>query len=327
MNHRPFGRDPYRVAEVGLGTWQLGNEWGPVSDENALAVLDEAVAQGVNFFDTADVYGLGRSESLIGRFLRDRAAKVFVATKLGRFPDPGWPRNFELETLRAHTEASLRRLGLEALDLTQLHCIPPEVLRDGEVFEHLRSLQREGKIRRFGASVESVEEGLLCLEQEGLSSLQVIFNIFRQKPADEFLGRARSRGVAVIVRLPLASGLLAGKYDASTTFSPEDHRTFNRDGAAFNVGETFAGLPFETGLELVSELRPLLPAGPPVARSAIRWCLDHDAVSVVIPGARRPEQVRENCAASADPPLGREVHARLRSFHDQKVRPHVRGPY
>ena len=327
MNSRSFGRTGERVGEIGLGTWQLGGtDWGEVDERQALDTLRAASAGGVNFFDTADVYGLGRSEELVGKFLRETRERVFVATKLGRFPAPGWPQNFSPAALRAHTEASLRRLGVEAVDLTQLHCIPTEVLRAGEVFEHLRALEREGKIRHFGVSVETNEEALLCLRQEGLASLQIIFNLFRQKPA-EFFQEAKARGVALVVRLPLASGLLAGKFTKETRFAATDHRSYNREGQSFNVGETFAGLPFEQGVELADALKPLVPEGMTMAQMALRWILDFDAVSVVIPGARNPAQARANLAASGVEPLGPELHARLREFYEARVAGNIRGPY
>lgn len=328
MNYRNFASTGFSASEVGLGAWQLGGaDWGDIDEASALRILQAAVESGTNFFDTADVYGLGRSETLIGQFLRQYRQPVFVATKLGRFPQPGWPANFTAAAVRQHTEASLRRLGVDALDLTQLHCIPAEVMRQGDVFESLRGLRQEGKIRAFGASVESMDEALLCLEQEGLASLQIIFNIFRQKPITTLFDRAREKNVALIIRLPLASGLLAGKYTKDTRFGEKDHRTFNRDGAAFNVGETFAGLPFETGVGLVEELRPLVPEGWTMAQLAMRWILDFDAVSVVIPGARTVEQARGNASASDLPPLSAELHDRLSRFYGERVHANIRGPY
>jgi len=325
VKYRTF--DNVKVSEVGLGCWQIGGEWGQVSDRHAEAIVHASLDAGVTFFDTADVYGLGRSETILGRVLASRSEKPFVATKLGRFPKPGWPANFTLAAMRGHTEASLKRLGADVLDLTQLHCIPTDVFREGAVFDHLRTLRDEGKIHRFGASVESMDEALLCLEQEGLASLQIIFNIFRQKPITALFEQARRRGVALIVRLPLASGLLAGKFKQDSTFAADDHRTYNRDGQAFNVGETFAGLPFEKGLELVETIRPLAPAGITMAQMAMRWILDHPEVTVVIPGATRVEQAKGNAACSDLPPLSADLHEQLRRVHDQQVAPHIRGPY
>ena len=291
MHKRTFATGPETVGEVGLGCWQIGgDQWGDVPSSDAMSTLHAAANAGTTFFDTADVYGAGRSETFVGEFLRERKEPLFVATKLGRFGDPGLPGNCEPAVMRRHTEASLKRLGVESLDLTQLHCVPQDILERGEVFELLRALQAEGKIKRWGASVESTAEAKLCLAQQGLASLQVIFNIFRQTPATAIFDECLAKKVAVIVRLPLASGLLAGKYTPKTEFAANDHRSFNRDGAKFNVGETFAGLGFEKGLELVDEFRTILPAGTAMAPFALKWCLMHPAVTVIIPGARNPEQ-------------------------------------
>ena len=327
MKHRIFGPTGRRVSEVGLGCLQLGANWGEVTAADALATLFTAYESGVTFFDTADVYGDGRSERLVGEFLRDTRAPVFVATKLGRRGDPGWPANFTPAAMRRHTEDSLQRLGVPALDLTQLHCVPLEELRRGEVFATLRELQREGKIKAFGASVETVEEALVCLEAPGLASLQFIFNIFRQKAVDQLLPRVRAKGVAFVVRLPLASGLLAGKYTAATQFPESDHRHFNRDGQSFNVGETFAGLPFAKGVELAESLRGYVPPGLNMADFALRWCLDYEGITTVIPGARNPAQARGNVRASDLAPLPMLLHAKLRRFYDEQVAAHIRGPY
>lgn len=327
MKTRRFAGVP--VSEVGLGCWQLGGDcWGDVPEADALDVLHASADAGVTFFDTADVYGNGRSEELIGRFLQQRAGQqFFVATKFGRFPTPGWPGNFEPSAIRAHTENSLRRLRVDRLDLTQLHCLPTEQLTRPEIWDTLRALQAEGKIARFGASVESVAQAELCLQQPGCASLQIIFNIFRQTPLlSGLLDRCQKQGVAVIVRLPLASGLLAGKYTPQTTFPANDHRSFNRDGQRFNVGETFAGLTFEKGLELVERLRPLVPPGYTLPQLALRWCLDHPAVTTVIPGARNRSQALANAAASDLPPLPPELHERLKEFFMTEVRLAVRGP-
>ena len=336
MKSRPFGKAGPEVSEVGLGTWQLGGGWGELDDSTASDILSAAVDSGVNFFDTADIYGMseartglsgaGRSEERIGRFLRKCSKGIFVATKLGRSAEL-WPDNYTEKAMRDATEGSLRRLGVEALDLTQLHCIPIDVMRRGEVFEHLRTLRKEGKIKHFAASVESMEEALLCLKQEQLASLQIIFNIFRQKPAEVLLPQAKRSGVALIVRLPLASGLLSGRYTEETRFPEEDPRNYNRDGQFFNVGEIFGGLPFEKCVEFTDHLKPLVPEGMGMAQMAIRWVLDFDAVTVVIPGARRPEQAVSNALASDLPPLSRELHENLRNFYVSQVASHIRGPY
>ena len=328
MKNRSFARTAFPASEIGLGCWQLGGaDWGAVDDDSALAILRAAADSGVNFFDTADVYGAGRSETLVGRFLREsRRRDIFVATKLGRTAAL-YPDGYTEAGLRAATEDSLRRLGVETLDLTQLHCIPVEVLRRGEIFEWLRSLRAEGKIRAFGASVESVDEGILCLAQEGLASLQVIFNVFRQKPADQLLPRAQAKGVAIIVRLPLASGVLSGRFTRSTTFPASDHRHYNRDGVAFNVGETFAGIPFEKAVELAEALKAFAPAGWTLAQLAQRWILDHSAVTTVITGASRLSQVADNAAVSDLPRLPPDLHMRLAEFYRAEVQAHIRGPY
>ena len=325
MNRRPFGRTGAVVGEVGLGCWQLGGDWGTVEEETAFRILETAVEMGVNFWDTANVYGGGRSETLIGRFLKAHPANVFVATKLGR--GAIYPNGYTRAAVRQATEESLRRLGVDALDLTQLHCIPMAALKQGDVFDWLRELKQEGKIRNWGASVESMDEALVRLAQEGLASLQIIFNIFRQKPIQALFPQAQANGVAIIVRLPLASGLLSGKFTAGTRFAASDHRNYNRDGQAFNVGETFAGLPFEKGVELADGLKPMAPFGLNMAQMALRWILDHEAVSVIIPGASRPEQVRSNAAASTLAPLGEELHGRLQGYYEERVHPFIRGPY
>ena len=327
MKHRTFGGSA--VSEVGLGCWQIGgDQWGEVSDTDADDVLRASVEAGVTFLDTADVYGAGRSEELIGRFLKEhKRENFFIASKFGRFPRPGWPGNFDPKTIREHTENSLKRLGIERLDLTQLHCLPMEQLNRAEVWDTVRTLQREGKIARFGASVESTAEAEECLKHADCASLQIIFNIFRQTPlVGGLLDHCAKTDVAIIVRLPLASGLLAGKYTAASTFGPNDHRTVNRNGEKFNVGETFAGLGFEKGLEMVEKLKPLVPAGYTLPQLALRWCLDHPAVTTIIPGARNRSQAIANAAASDLAPLSAETHAKLREFFVSTVKGAVRGP-
>ena len=329
MNTRIFGKTGRVIGEVGLGTWQIGGNWGDVSDETALATLRAAYEAGTTFFDTADVYGDGRSETLNGRFFKEikERDRIFIATKLGRRGDPGWPNNFTREVIRRHTEDSLRRLDIDTLDLTQLHCIPPEVLRRGEVFGWLEELKREGKIKAYGASVEAMDEALWCCTQPGCASLQIIFNIFRQKPIHTLFETARRSGMALIVRLPLASGLLGGRMTKATRFPADDHRHFNRDGQSFNVGETFAGLPFEKGVDLADALKPLAPATLPMSALALRWCLDFQAVSVIIPGAKNPAQALANAQASELAPLSAERHVKLAAFYEHHVAAHIRGPY
>jgi aryl-alcohol dehydrogenase-like predicted oxidoreductase len=310
---------------VGLGCWQLGGGWGAEWDDSvAQEILEAAYASGVRFFDTADVYGGGLSEQSLAPFLA-RHNDVQVATKLGR--KGLYPAGYSRESLRKATHASRQQLGLEQIPLTQLHCVPTDVLREGTIFDWMREQKSDGLIRRFGASVESVEEGLICLEQESLSSLQVIFNIFRQKPAEELLPLAQAKGVAIIVRLPLASGLLTGKLRKDTEFSSADHRNFNKDGAAFNVGETFAGLPYETGVELSEQLTSHLPEEMNLVQMSLRWILDHPAVTVVIPGASSPSQARANASVSSLAALSPTLHRDLSAFYRQKVKAHIRGPY
>jgi aryl-alcohol dehydrogenase-like predicted oxidoreductase len=330
MNNRSFGPQGPSVSEVGMGTWQIGGgEWGEVSEEDALATLNAAADAGVTFIDTADIYGSGRSEQLIKTFLESREDRdrFFVATKLGRGSHPGPPANYQPQVIREHTIDSIKRLGVDRLQLTQTHCIPIEQMGNDDVFRHLRDLQTEGLIERFGASVESVEEGLACLEVEGMTSLQVIFNIFRLKPAEELFEKAAAKGIPIIVRLPLASGLLAGKYTPETTFPETDHRNFNCDGQSFNAGETFAGVEFSRGLEVVEKIRPLVPQGMTIAQFSMRWCLDFDAVTAIIPGARNPQQAIANAGTSDFDPLGEDVHEQLRKIYHDDVAPFIRGKY
>ncbi len=325
MNLRKLGNDGLTVPEVGLGCWQLGGGWRNDWDNGvAQQTLETAYQAGVRFIDTADVYGDGASELSIGQFLRTRK-DVFVATKLGRAGI--YPDKYSRDTLRSATLRSIERLGVEHLDLTQLHCVPTEVMRKGEIFEWLRELRQEGLIKRFGASVESVEEGLICLAQDDLTSLQVIFNIFRQKPLEQLLPQAADKGVGIIVRLPLASGLLSGKINAATTFREDDHRNFNRDGQHFNVGETFAGLELDKGIVLSQAVAKLVPPTMTMAQMALRWILDQPAVSVVIPGASSPAQVQGNVSAAALPHLPDALHRELAMLYREQVSPLVRGPY
>ena len=321
MKYRTFGNN--KVSEIGLGTWQLGADWGDVNDATAEKVLATAVENGVNFFDTADCYGEGLSETRLGRFVKSLSSEVVIATKVGRFPRPGWPDNFSQKQFRKHTEGSLKRLGVDCLDLTQVHCPPTDLLQKGEVFDWLRTLKQEGKIKQFGFSVESMEEAQICLKQEGVASLQIIFNIFRQKATDSIFKDALEKKVALIVRLPLCSGLLSGKLNGESKFARNDHRNYNRDGQEFNVGETFSGLPFEKGLELVENLKKFAPEN--LSQFALRWVLDFEAVTVVIPGSKDPQQVAENCAASAMPPLTDETHKLLSEFYLKDVSSHIRG--
>jgi len=325
MKSRNLGKDSFAVSEVGLGCWQFGGDFGPMDQDTANEVMQAAVDAGITFFDTANVYGAGLSESYIGQFLKTCDVPVKVATKFGR--GDVYPDGYSEDALRTAIEQACGRLGVGSLDLLQLHCIPTEVLQKGDVFDWLRKAKEEGLIQHFGASVESDEQALVCLQQAELTSLQVIFNVFRQKPAEEVLPKAQELGVGIIVRLPLASGLLAGKYTRETKFAESDHRNYNRDGQHFNVGETFAGLPFEKGIELVDQLKPMVPQGMTMAQLTQRWILDHSAVSTIITGAKNPEQVRANSSVSDLPELSTELHRDLTSFYNKNVRAKIRGPY
>lgn len=325
MKTRRLGDTGLTVTECGLGCWQLGGGWGnPWDDGIAQEILAAAYDAGVRFFDTADGYGGGESERSLGRFWQSRP-DITIATKLGR--TGMYPDGYTRDAMLAATKTSLGRLGLDRLDLTQLHCVPTNVLRDGRVFDWLREQRDLGLIARFGASVETVEEGLICLEQEGLTSLQIILNIFRQKPLERLVPQAKSKGVGTITRVPLASGLLTGKFAVDTRFRDGDHRTYNRDGQRFNVGETFAGVPYEIGVELANELKGMLPAGMSVVQMALRWILDQDGVSAIIPGASSPEQAAANGAISDLAPLPAALHQQLTAFYADRVHQHVRGPY
>jgi len=318
-----------QISEVGLGTWQLGSaDWGVVEGEAAFAILQQFADLGGNFIDTADVYGMGISEKTIGKFLKTIQKEIFVASKLGRRHDApnGWPQNFTYEAMRRQAEDSLSHLGMEQLFLEQLHCIPTDELRSGKVFDHLRLLQQEKLIRYWGVSVETSEEALLCLEQEGLASLQIIFNLFRQHIAEEVFAKAKEKNVAIIVRVPLASGLLTGKFNEQTTFSEKDHRNFNANGEAFNAGETFSGIEFKEGVKFAKEIAALLP-DERLAQWAMRWILDHPEVTTVIPGASKPSQVKSNMEASSLPPLDAAIHQKLRSLYNESIKPKIRGHY
>ncbi|WP_018611302.1 aldo/keto reductase [Segetibacter koreensis] len=327
MQYRSFKGT--KVSEVGLGTWQLGSaDWGVVDDKEAFSILKAFTSNGGNFIDTADVYGMGISEQVIGRFKKTVNEQLYVATKLGRRSDKGfgWPANFTYDGMKRQVESSLENLDVPQLFLEQLHCIPTDELRKGDVFKHLRKLQNEKYIGHWGVSVETSEEALICLEQEGLASLQIIFNLFRQHIADEIFAKAKERDVAIIVRVPLASGLLTGKFDESTRFAEKDHRNFNADGQAFNAGETFSGIEFSKGIKLSRKIAAMLP-DERMAQWAIRWILDHPEVTTVIPGASKVSQVESNVAASGLKPLPEETHLKLRDLYNEKIKPIIRGHY
>jgi aryl-alcohol dehydrogenase-like predicted oxidoreductase len=323
MRTRTLGSTGREVSEVGFGAWQIGADWGNVGEDEALATLHASADAGVTFFDTADVYGDGRSERLVGRLLRERAGEpITVATKMGRRLEQT-VANYSPEHFREWNNRSRQNLGLDTLPLVQLHCPPTDLYYHPEVFEDLEAMVAEGRIEAYGVSVERVEEALKAIEYPNVATVQIIFNPFRQRPAGVFFAEAERRGIGVIVRVPLASGLLSGKYTRETTFAPDDHRTFNRHGESFDVGETFAGVPFEVGLDAVEELRPLVPDGATLAQLALRWILMHDAVSTVIPGARSPEQARANAAAAALPALADATMSRIASVYADRIAPYV----
>jgi aryl-alcohol dehydrogenase-like predicted oxidoreductase len=323
MDTRPLGTTGTDVTEVGLGTWEIGGDWGDVAERRAREAIRAALDSGITFLDTADVYGDGRSERLIREVVADRDEAPFVATKAGRRLDPHLADGYTEANLRGFVDDSRERLGVETLDLVQLHCPPTDVYYQPETFEALETLRDEDRIDHYGVSVERVEEALKAVEYPGVETVQIIFNPFRQRPRETFFREAAARNVGVVVRVPLASGLLTGGLSADTEFPENDHRNFNRDGDAFDVGETFAGVPYEDGLEAVDAVEPLVPDGMSMAQFTLRWILDHDAVSTVIPGSSSPEHVRDNVAAAALPRLPADRHAAVRDVYDEFVRGHV----
>lgn len=327
MQTRRLGSTGYEVSAVGFGAWAIGGAWGDVPEDDAIAALHAAIDAGVTFFDTADVYGDGRSERLIARVLADRDARererIVVATKAGRRLDPHVADGYVYDELVRFVDRSRANLGVDTLDLLQLHCPPPEVYRRDAAFDALERLRAEGRIRAAGVSVETETEALAALERPVVASLQIIFNPFRQKPAERVFPEAQARDVGVIVRVPLASGLLSGKFTEGSTFAADDHRHFNRAGEAFDVGETFAGVDFEVGVAAARDLAAVVPEGATLAQTTLRWILMHDAVSTVIPGAKRARQARENAAAADLPPLSDAAMARVRRVYDERIRAQV----
>ncbi|MGZ8600176.1 MAG: aldo/keto reductase [Actinomycetota bacterium] len=321
MELRRLGKTDYRVGVVGFGSWAIGADWGPVDDTAGWKALHAAADAGVNFIDTADSYGDGRSERLIGHFLRERDERVYVATKMGRRLPPEAKR-FTAENFRAWTDRSRENLGVDTLDLVQLHCPPDEVFDDVSVFEALDALVADGTVAAYGVSVETVDQGLRAIRHPNVSTVQIVFNMFRQKPAGEFLGAAAAADVGIIARVPLASGLLSGRIGLGTTFAEDDHRTYNREGQAFDVGETFAGVPLEAGVEAVEELR-VLAEDVTLAQLALRWIVMFREVSTVIPGAKNPEQASENAEAASLPPLDERTMALVRDVYERRIAPHV----
>ena len=324
MDTRQLSRAGREVGVIGLGCWQLGADWGSVSEDDALATLGAAVDAGVTFLDTADVYGDGRSEQLIGRFLKERGDEgLMVATKMGRRADPHEAAGYTADAFRRWSDRSRENLGVETLDLVQLHCPPTALYGDDSLFHVLDQMVEEGRTRSYGVSVETVAEAMNAIARPNVASIQIILNAFRRKPLEQVLPAAADAGVGIIARVPLASGLLTGKYDESTTFGEDDHRNYNRSGEAFDVGETFSGVPYDVGLAAAREIAELVPEGMTTAQLALRWIADQPGVSVVIPGARTPEQARANAAAGSAAPLPAETLQAIERIYDERIRSHV----
>ncbi|MER8894473.1 aldo/keto reductase [Mesorhizobium sp. M0676] len=324
MQSRKFGRTGRSVSEIGFGAWAIGAAWGEVNDDDAVAALHAALDAGVSFLDTADVYGDGRSEKLIARVMKERGgARPFIATKAGRRLSKQSVEGYSVENLTGWIDRSLTYLETDTLDLVQLHCPPTDLYYHPEVFERLDKLAEQGKIRNYGVSVERVEEALKAMQYPGVVSVQIIFNAFRQRPAELFFDQAKKNDVAVIARVPLASGLLSGKFRTDTKFETTDHRLFNRNGEAFDVGETFSGVPFDVGLAAVEKVRPLVSGDTTMAKFALRWILMFDAVTVVIPGARNPAQAVSNAEAAELAPLSSELMAKVKTVYDENIKPYV----
>lgn len=324
MKSRQFGRTQWAVSEIGFGAWAIGGAWGDVSEQDAKGAVHAALDAGMTFIDTADVYGDGRSERIIRDVLKERGGtRPMVATKAGRRLPKQVVEGYTKENLEGWIDRSRQNLGMDTLDLVQLHCPPWELYNRPDIFEIMEGFVAKGWIRHYGVSVEKVEEGLKAIEYPNVVSVQIIYNMFRQRPAELFFREAKAKNVAVIVRVPLSSGMLTGKMTAKTTFAADDHRLFNRQGEAFDMGETFSGVPYEVGLEAVELLRPLVPGGATMAQFALRWILMQDAVTVIIPGARNRDQAEQNAAASTLAPLPAEVMAEARKIYDDKIRAHV----
>jgi aryl-alcohol dehydrogenase-like predicted oxidoreductase len=323
VKYRQLGRTGMNVSEISFGAWAIGSSWGKVDDKESLAALHKAVDWGVNFFDTADVYGNGRSEKLIGRLLKERKETLYVATKAGRKLEPHVAEKYTAQAIRRFVDDSLKNLEVQTLDLLQLHCPPTAVYYNPEFFYALDEMAKSGKLRNYGVSVEKVEEALKAIEFPGVKTVQLIFNMFRQRPAELFFREARARRIGVLARVPLASGLLTGKLTRSTRFNRDDHRNFNRRGQAFDRGETFSGVDFEKGLKAVEELKRILPKDFSMTQFALRWILMHEAVSCAIPGAKRPEQVADNCAASDLPRLSGKIMRQVEEIYDKYIREDV----
>ncbi len=323
MNYRELGRTGFKVSEISFGAWAIGNDWGNVDDKESIAALHTAVDLGVNFFDTADVYGDGRSEKLLAQLKRDRKEEIIIATKAGRRLNPHVASGYTGENIAGFIERSLQNLQVDALDLVQLHCPPTEVYYQPELFGALDDLVAAGKIKNYGVSVEKVEEAIKAIEFENVKTVQIIFNIFRERPADLFFDLAKQKKVGILARVPLSSGMLTGKMSANTEFEAQDHRNYNRHGAAFDVGETFSGVDFETGLQAVEDLRKLVPSEMTMAQFALRWILMFDAVTCAIPGAKRPSQAQDNIQAADFPALSDETMQAVKEIYQTRIRPQV----
>ncbi|GAB4460236.1 MAG: aldo/keto reductase [Anaerolineae bacterium] len=323
MEYRQLGRTEMKVSVISFGAWAIGGAWGPVRDEESIEALHKAIDLGVNFIDTADVYGDGRSEQLIARVLKARSEQVYVATKAGRRLDPHVAEGYNLANLSRFVERSLKNLETEAIDLLQMHCPPTAAYYSDEMYDALETLQQQGKIRYYGVSVEKIEEALEAAKRPGVQSVQIIFNMFRLRPADEFFPTAKEKQVGVLARVPLASGLLTGKFTRESKFAANDHRRYNRHGEAFDKGETFSGVDYETGLDAVDALARLKPEGMTMAQFALRWITMFDAVTCAIPGAKRAQQASDNVSAADFPPLSQEVMDGVRAVYDQYIREQV----
>ncbi|UOQ44964.1 aldo/keto reductase [Halobacillus salinarum] len=327
MKYNPLGSTDLSISELSFGTWAIGGSWGQTNDTEALKAIEKAIDHGVNFFDTADVYGAGHSEELLAKATKGRESDIHIATKFCRQGDIHDPANYSMEQVSSYLEDSLRRLNRDQVDLYQIHCPPFEIMKDGSVFDVLEKLKQDGKIRYYGVSVETVEEGLYVLENSNASALQVIFNIFRQKPMEQLFPKALEKQAGVLARVPLASGLLTGKFNKDHTFEEDDHRSFNQNGEAFNVGETFAGLEFNKGVELSRELEWIAVGRGNMTQASIRWILQQEAVTSAIPGFRNVSQVEDNLQALEVKPFTDKELADLKSFYKEEVHDYIRGVY
>ncbi len=324
MNYRKLGKTGFEVSEISLGTWQVGGKWGSgFDDSNADEILQSALDKGINFIDTADVYESGQSEKAVGRNIKKTKNRIYVATKCGRYLQPHTSEEYQPKVLRKFVEDSLQRLQVETLDLIQLHCPPTEVYYRPEIFQLFKDLKKEGKIQNLGVSVEKVEEAIKAVDYDNVTTVQIIFNMFRLKPAEKFFPLAKEKNVGIIVRVPLASGLLTGKFNENTQFDKEDHRNFNREGEAFDKGETFSGVPYKVGLEAVERLRKIFPEADNLAPIALKWILSFDAVSCVIPGASKVSQVQSNIQTTALPAITAQQKEQVQQVYDELIKAHV----